>query len=179
VIDRIDIKKITSVDELNLRLWSYVEGEYHNRPHSSLSGKTPLQVWESGSDDIRWPSEPAGLERAFYAETVRLVRNDSTILWRGVFYEVPPYLRGRKVRLRYSLLDPGRVSVLDANVEIPIRPVNTIANAHRPRTAPPSALPEVRPATGLNAPDLMLDRFLHPPTPEESDQQNPEGGSDE
>jgi putative transposase len=119
VIDRMDLKKITSVDELNLRLWSYVEGEYHNRPHSSLSGKTPLQVWESGSDDIRWPSEPAGLERAFYAETVRLVRNDSTMLWRGVFYEVPPYLRGRKVRLRHSLLDPGRVSVMDANVEIP------------------------------------------------------------
>ncbi|PYV40606.1 MAG: hypothetical protein DMG09_06450 [Acidobacteria bacterium] len=179
LVDRLDLKKVTTVDELNLRLWSYVEGEYHTRPHSSLSGKTPLEVWESGADDIRWPSDPASLEPAFYAHVERLARYDSTVLWRGVFYEVPPYLRGRKVRLRYSLLDASRVSLIDSNVEIPIRPVNPIANAHRSRNTSPPAAPETKPPTGLNAPDLILDNFLKPSSSEEPEDPTPEGGVDE
>lgn len=180
LVDRLDLKNVTTVDELNLRLWSYVEGEYHTRPHSSLSGKTPLEVWESGADDIRWPSDPAWLESAFYGRVQRLARNDSTVLWRGVFYEVPPYLRGRKVCLRYSLLEAGRISLLDANVEIPIRPVNPIANAHRPRVLAPAVPPEEKPNTGLNAPDLVLDNFLYPPPSSDApDDETPEGGNDE
>jgi transposase InsO family protein len=168
VVDRLDLETVTSLDELNLRLWSYVEGEYHLRPHASLSGKTPLEVWESGADQLRWPADPSILEQAFHATVERLARNDSTVAWRGVTYEVPPYLRGRRVRLRYSLLDTGRVSLLDSNVEIPLRPVNPIANAHRCRQLAPSVPAEPRPATGINAPDLMLDGFVHPPPDGES-----------
>ena len=180
IVDRLDLKTITTVDELNLRLWSYVEGEYHTRPHSSLGGKTPLQVWESGADDIRWPSDAAWLEAAFHAHVERTARNDSTVQWRGVFYEVPTYLRGRKVRLRYSLLDTHRVSLLDANVEIPLRPVNAIANAHRSRDIASPLAAEEKPATGLNAPDLMLNNFLDPASPKQpSDPKTPKGGDHE
>jgi hypothetical protein len=91
---------------------------------------------------------------------------------------VPPYMRGRKVRLRYSLLDTNRVGLIDANVEIPLRPVNTIANAHRSRSIAPPVAPEQKPATGLNAPELVLDNFLNP-AGELDDTQNPEGGDDE
>jgi putative transposase len=182
LIDRLDLKKIVTLDELNLRLWSYVEGEYHNRPHASLAGRTPIEVWESGVDDIRWPSDPTQLERAFYAETERTARNDSTILWRGVSYEVPCYLRTRKLRLRYSLLDTTRISALDANVEIPLRPVNPTANAHRSRSHPAPIAPEEKPITGLNAPELMLDNFLHPSSSvkqEDPETDAGEGGNDE
>lgn len=179
VVDRLDLEKVTTVDELNLRLWSYVEGEYHTRPHASLSGKTPLEVWESGADDIRWPSDPAALEPAFYAHVERLARYDSTVLWRGVFYEVPPYLRGRKVRLHYSLLDPRRLSLIDSNVEIPIRPVNPLANAHRSRYSSPPPAPKANPATGLNAPELVLENFLKPSSSEELEEQNPKKGDDD
>lgn len=179
LVDRLDLAKVTTIEELNLRLWSWVEGEYHTRPHSSLSGKTPLEVWESGAEEIRWPSDPAALESAFYAQVERLARSDSTVLWRGVFYEVPPYLRGRKVRLRYSLLDPRRVSLLDANVEIPIRPVNPVANAHRSRHSSTPPAQEAPPATGLNAPELVLENFLKPASSEEPEEGEPEGGDDE
>jgi transposase InsO family protein len=179
LVDRLDLKTITTVDELNLRLWSYVEGQYHHRAHSSLSGKTPLEVWEGGSDDVRWSTDPAWLEQAFHAETERMARNDSTILWRGVCYEVPSYLRGRKVRIRYSLLDRARVSALDANVEIPLHPVNAIANAHRSRNSPPPVRPEEKPVTGLNAPELILENFLHPQPHLKPDDPTAEGGYDE
>jgi transposase InsO family protein len=176
VVGRLDLEKVTTVEELNLRLWSYVEGEYHTHPHTSLAGKTPLEVWESGAEDIRWPADPAALEPAFHAHVERLARTDSTVLWRGVCYEVPPYLRGYKVRLRYSLLDPSRISLIDSNVEIPIRPVNPRANAHRSRNTAPPPAPQAKPATGLNAPELVLQNFLKPSSAKEKD---PQGGDNE
>jgi putative transposase len=187
LINRLDTKTVTTLDELNLRIWSYVETEYHCRPHASLSGKTPMEVWESDTEDIRWVSDHSRLEEAFFGEVQRLARNDSTVQWRGIFYEVPPYLRRRKVRLRYSLLDTSRISLLDGNVEIPLRAVNPVANAHRSRnvSAPPSV--EEKPETGLNAPDLILENLIQPnldqkegtPISSEPDENDTQGGHHE
>src|SRR5215471_14404955 len=47
LIERLDLERVTTIDEFNLRLWTWVETEYHHQPHSSLSGRTPLEVWES------------------------------------------------------------------------------------------------------------------------------------
>lgn len=173
VIDRLDLQKVTTLDELNLRLWNYVEAEYHTRPHSSLSGKTPLEVWESDADEIRWVSDHSRLEQAFIGEVERQARNDSTVQWRSIFYEVPPYLRRCKVRLRYSLLDTNRVSLIDAKVEIPLRVVRPVENGHRSRNIakPPE---HEKPNTGLNAPELLLDSIIRPAT-----ERKPEGGNDE
>ena len=72
--------------------------------------------------------------------------------WRGVFYEVPPYLRRQKVRLRYALLDSTRVSVLDGGSEIPVRRVQPVDNAHRSHSAASTiAVAGDAPKTGLNA----------------------------
>ena len=188
LIDRLDLQKVTTLDELNLRIWSYVEGEYHGRPHSSLSGKSPLEVWESDATDIRWISDHSQLEQAFHGEVDRLARNDSTVQWRGTFYEVPPYLRGRTVRLRYSLLNTSRVSLLDANVEIPLRVVDTVGNAHRHRNSSRPEPPDEKPKTGLNAPDLILENMIRPDPSQPQDppiektektsEETPEGGDD-
>jgi transposase InsO family protein len=67
VVDRLDLKEVTTIDELNLRLWSYVESEYHCRPHASHSGKTPMQAWEEAvSETVRKLSHirnrPKGIE---------------------------------------------------------------------------------------------------------------------
>ena len=182
VIDRLDLQNVTSIDELNLRIWSYVEAEYHCRPHASLSGKTPMEVWESGAEDIRWVTDHSRLEQAFVGEVDRLARNDSTVQWRNVFYEVPPYLRRSKVRLRYSLLNTCCVSLLDGNVEIPLRIVNPVANAHRSREVP-RPVDSSKPETGLNAPDLMLEKMIRPNQELEDDSpdpdKDPDGGSHE
>ena len=179
VIDRLDLKKVTTLDELNLRLWNYVEAEYHCRPHASLSGKTPLEVWDGGSDDVRWIADHGRLEQAFIGEAERQARNDSTVQWRGLFYEVPSYLRRGKVRLRYSLLDTGRVSLIDGNVEIPLRVVRPVDNAHRSRNIAQPPEPE-KPKTGLNAPELLLESILKPATDRKADSsETPEGGDHE
>lgn len=169
LIDRLDLERVTTIDEFNLRLWTWVEMEYHRQPHSSLSGRTPLEVWESEADQIRWVDEPHQLERSFYGEVERLVRNDSTVQWRGVFYEVPPYLRRQRVRLHYALLDSARVSLLDGNTEIPLRRVEPQENAHRSRTVVRTTVPDAR-KTGLNAAELILARAAGI---------DPQGGGDE
>ena len=158
LIERLDLERVTTIDEFNLRLWTWVEMEYHHQPHSSLSGRTPLEVWESDADQIRWVEDHSQLEQRFYGEVERLVRNDSTVQWRGVFYEVPSYLRRQRVRLRYALLDCKRVSVLDGGTEIPLRRVQPTDNAHRSRVAASAATSSDTPKTGLNAAELILAR---------------------
>src|SRR5947208_10082345 len=96
LIERLDLERVTTI-EFNLRLSTWVEMEYHHQPHSSLSGRTPLEVWEADADQIRWVEDPSQLEQHFYGEVERLVRNDSTVQWRGVFYEVRPHLRRQRV----------------------------------------------------------------------------------
>ena len=128
-----------------------------------------MEVWESGADDIRWVSDHSWLEQMFIGEVDRFVRNDSTVQWRGFFYETPPYLRRTQVKLRYSLLDPSRVSLIDRNVEIPLHVVNPVANAHRSRNVSRPAVPPNISRTGLNAPDLMLENMIRPKPPKGED----------
>jgi transposase InsO family protein len=170
LIERLDLERVTTIDEFNLRLWTWVETEYHHQPHSSLSGHTPLEVWERDADQIRWVEDHSQLEQSFYGVVERLVRNDSTVQWRGVFYEVPSYLRRQRVRLRYALLDSTRVSVLDGGTEIPVRRVQPIDNAHRSRAAVARVVYDHPPKTGLNAAELILARAAGI---------DPKGGDDE
>ena len=158
LIDRLDGERVTTLDEFNLRLWTWVETEYHHQAHSSLSGRTPLEVWEADADQIRWAGDPQQLEQNFYGEAERFVRNDSTVQWRGFFYEVPPYLRRQKVRLRYALLDSARVSVLDGGTEIPVRRVQPVENSSRSRAAVARPIADNPVKTGLNAAELILAR---------------------
>ena len=113
---------------------------------------------------IRRPSARTRNRRAddsvatFYGEAERYVRNDSTVQWRGIFYEVPPYLRRQKVRLRYALLDATRVSVLDGGAEIPVRRVQPVENSSRSRAAVARPIGDDSVKTGLNAAELILAR---------------------
>jgi len=170
LIDRLDLERVTTLDEFNLRLWTWVETEYHRQPHSSLSGRTPLEVWESEADQIRWAGDIQQLEQNFHGEAERFVRNDSTVQWRGVFYEVPPYLRRQTVRLRYALLDSTRVSVLDGGTEIPVRRVQPVENSSRSRAAVARPIGDNPVKTGLNAAELILARAAGI---------DPKGGNDE
>ena len=79
--------------------------------------------------------------------------------WRGVFYEVPPYLRRQRVRLRYGLLDSTRVSVVDGETEIPLRRVQPVDNSQRSRRSLCTTVgASDTPKTGLNAAELILAR---------------------
>ena len=173
VLDRLDQEKVTTLDDLNVRLWSWVESEYNRRPHEGLSGRTPLEVFEEEAEEIRFVDDPALLDAAFTATVERATRNDSTCQVRGRTYEVPTHLRGRTVRIGYSLLTPERLFIEDGSTRIPLREVDPGSNARRSRDAGPPPLESPPTKTGLNAVEDMLKRFIRPVRPDAEKRHEP------
>ncbi len=118
-----------SLDALNRRLWSYIEGEYHHTPHRGLHGNTPLDQWALSAEEVRYHDEAAvDLDDLFLFEARRRVINDRTVSLDGRLYEVDPLLVGCTVTLRYDPAAPpsrplqvlhdgadaGQATILDA-----------------------------------------------------------------
>jgi len=93
-----------SLATLNRRLWAWVEGEYHMRPHRGLDGDTPGDRWAMGAQDVQLPG--ADLDEQFLFEEKRRVHRDRTVSLRGVVFEVEAVLVGETVTLRF---DPERM----------------------------------------------------------------------
>ncbi|MBN4054927.1 DDE-type integrase/transposase/recombinase [Acidimicrobium ferrooxidans] len=161
-LGRLDLEKVTTLDDLNLRLITWAESRYNRKPHAGLSGRAPLSVWEEDADQIRWVDDLTTLEAAFTAKHERSVRKDSTCQFRGKTYEVPQHLRGRKVQIHYSLLHPQGLWVMDADTCLPLREVDPQENARRKRrhSVPPESKSSIK--TGHNAVEQFLEKLLRP-----------------
>ena len=97
---------LASLDALNRRLWSWVEGEYHRAPHRGLDGATPLDKWAQVADEVRYLGPD--IDDLFLNEAKRKVARDRTVSLDGVVYEVDAALVGEPVTLRYDPARPGR-----------------------------------------------------------------------
>ena len=146
---------------MNVRLSAWIEGEYNNKPHSSLGGRTPLEVWEEDAEHVRWIEDTSRLEGAFVATVTRSVRNDSTIQIDGATYEVPSHFRGQKVTIGRSLLRTDALWLEDGATRVPIRLVEPEANAERSRRSATKSV-ENPTKTGMNAVEDLLRRITRP-----------------
>ena len=122
-----------SLEALNRRLWAFIEGEYHQSPHRSLEGETPLERWAQVGNQVRFPD--AALDELFLAEVKRRVNNDRTVSLNGQAYEVDAVLVGETVILRYDPAAPagrplavwhdgqraGQATILDAYANTTVR----------------------------------------------------------
>ncbi|HMJ11271.1 MAG TPA: DDE-type integrase/transposase/recombinase [Polyangiaceae bacterium] len=150
---------LQSLESLNRRLWAWIEGEYHHRPHRGLDGETPLDRWAARSNEVQLA--PGELGELFLFETKRKVHKDRTVSLDGVLYEVEATLIGETVVLRY---DPGGsrkgVQVWHEGRRIQLaKPVDAYANCFVRRDRQLSTLdrpPEPRP--GLNLRDFTAEQ---------------------
>ena len=95
--------KVTSLEELNSRLWKWIEQRYHQSPHSALEGQSPAERYRQRSQKVRlYRGEPEALGRLFYKQIQRRVRKDATISIEGRLWEVATHLRGAEVQVRYD-----------------------------------------------------------------------------
>jgi transposase InsO family protein len=139
LLTRLAAQDTTSLEALNRRLGSWIEGEYHHRPHRGLDGATPLEQWARLGETVRFPEPGLDLADLFLFETERKVQKDRTVSLNGVVYEVDAALVGEKVTLRF---DPGAppqrpVQVCHAGTLIELaRPVQTYANCFVKRERP-------------------------------------------
>ena len=93
-----------TLDELNARLWIWIENIYHQRPHAGLNKQSPIERWRAELAHV----QPLGLlakdiDAHFYHRISRRVRKTGTIQWNSKDYEVACNLVGKTVLL---VVDP-------------------------------------------------------------------------
>jgi putative transposase len=97
----------TELEQLNNRLWSWIENTYHRRTHAALGGKSPLERFSS----VQLRPLPENWQALFYERIKRRVRLDATVSLEAQLWEVPVHLRGRQIELRRDPFEPSRIEV--------------------------------------------------------------------
>lgn len=124
----LDPKALLSLDQLNERLWHWLDTVYHRREHSSLQ-TTPLLRWQRDIAQVRQLPPATDMRRLFFHRVDRLVRRDSTFQLRNRFFEAPPPLAGRKIEVRFDPLDLTQVEIYcDGKPEGRARLVDAVVN---------------------------------------------------
>lgn len=144
------------LDDLNARLWAWIEQMYHRTAHAGLLGETPLARYQEDLVHIRpLGTRAAQLDAIFHHRLQRDVRKDGTVSYQGSAFEVPYELSGKRVWL---VVDPHTGAVVGVEDETgngigTATPLDLLANAHRRRRKPGST-PPAAPATPT-APSLL------------------------
>jgi len=98
---------LSSLHEVQVRLLAWLDQHYHVTAHSSLMGKTPAEVFESGR---RTPVSDVMLREALVVHGKRRLRRDCTLSIAGSEFETDQgFLAGRLVTVARSLLDPSEL----------------------------------------------------------------------
>jgi putative transposase len=163
-LSELDERHIASLDDLNARLWAWLEQVYHHSPHAGLDGISPLARYQQDLPRIR-PLGPlaAKLDALFRHRVSRLVRKDGTVSYQGKRFEVPFELSGQTVSL---VVDPHTevvIGVEDENGEAigAATPLDALANVTRRRRQPDPAdsSPPQKPASGPNLIELIYQQY--------------------
>jgi len=124
----LDPKALLSLEQLNERLWHWLDTVYHRREHSSLQ-TTPLLRWQRDIARVRQLPPATDLRRLFFHRVDRLVRRDSTFQLNNRFFEAPPPLAGKKIEARFDPLDLTHVEIYcDGKPEGVARLVDAVVN---------------------------------------------------
>jgi putative transposase len=170
-LTELDERLITGLDDLNARLWAWLEQVYHRTPHAGLAGMTPLARYQQDLAQIR-PLGPraAQLDALFLHRVSRLVRKDGTVSYLGTRFEVPFELAGQTVRL---VVDPHAEAVVGVENEQgesigQATPLDALANLDRRRRKPEPADPaapgalSTGPRNGPNLVELAYQQYHRP-----------------
>jgi putative transposase len=138
-LDEINAEKITGLDDLNARLWAWLECVYHRRGHAGLQGKTPLERWRDDLVHVRQLGfKAAKIDNIFCHRVERTVRKDGTISWDGRQFEAAFELADKKIKL---VVDPHTKTALRVESVFGddlglVTPLDKIGNLNRKRHRP-------------------------------------------
>ncbi|MFZ4580481.1 MAG: DDE-type integrase/transposase/recombinase [Myxococcota bacterium] len=169
LLSQLDLERVVEqggLQALNVRLWAWLEGEYHRTPHRGLAGDdqtghpTPLDRWLLNAESLR--SAPPDLDEHFLVRQERLVRRDRTAHLNGQLFEAPAEYVDRRVELRY---DPARAVLREVHLyergvrKHTLRRLDLHANTRVRRSSDGDQAGQTapRPSTGLNFAELVLD----------------------
>ncbi len=138
-LSELDERHITHLDDLNARLWAWLEQVYHHTAHAGLGGLTPLARYQQDLPKIRsLGPRAAQLDALFHHRVSRFVRKDGTVSYLGRRFEIPYEWAGKTVKL---VVDPHEGSVVGVENEAGeslgcATPLDAIANCKRLRRKP-------------------------------------------
>jgi len=128
----LDPKVLLSIEQLNERLWHWLDTVYHRHEHSSLQ-TTPLLRWQRDIEQVRQLPPATDLRRLFFHRVDRLVRRDSTFLLKNRFFEAPSHLAGKRIEVRFDPLDLTQLEIYsEGKPEGQARPVDAVVNGLLP-----------------------------------------------
>ena len=170
----LDPHRTLSLEDLNQRLWVWIEQVYHRAEHGGL-GTTPLLRWQRDIEHVRQLPPATDLRRLFFYRLNRLVRRDSTFKQRGQFYEAPSQLEGETIEVRFDPLDLSPVEIyFQGEAQGMARPVDAVVNAQLPSAKPvPAPPPE---PTGINFVELLEQKHQHAQQAKDSSQEKEHEG---
>lgn len=108
---RLIIDPAHTLEELNARLWRWIESEYHQRPHSALEGQTPAERFTERALNLRLADAQTDWGALFLSRQERRVRLDATFSLEGQLWEAPVHLRGQLIQVRFNPFDWSRVEI--------------------------------------------------------------------
>lgn len=153
---------LSSLHDVNVRLWAFLDAHYHLSPHAGLLGQTPANVFQQAPPRLDTFDE-AKLREALTTRMRRRVRRDCTVAIAGKTYELDGgHLAGRIVALCRCLVDLSESPWVEfEGKRLPIHPVDAVKNSRRSRQARKPAHDESVPAhPAFNPPKALLDKTL-------------------
>ena len=164
------VGSLSSLHELNVRLWAFVDQHYHRAPHGGLLGRSPETVYDETPPPVDAFDESM-LRKALTIHARRRVRRDSTLPMDGTDWETDlHFLAGRLVTVSRCLIDPSEPPWLEHEGRVhPLHPVDPKSNARKSRST--ACLDVAHPArhpVAFNPPKALLDQTLgRRPTPDD------------
>jgi len=126
--------QLSSLHDVNVRLWAWLDQHYHRAPHAALMGRAPEPVYmnaERGPDSF----DEEGLRAALTVRVRRRVRRDSTVPLDGEDWELDQsFLAGQLVTVARCLVEPGEPPWVEHDGKrLPLHTLDPVRNAHRKR----------------------------------------------
>ena len=153
---------LSSLHELNVRIFAWIDEHYHRAPHGGLLGSSPASVYEATPRPVDAFDE-ALLRKALTIHARRRVRRDSTLPMDGTDWETDlHFLAGRLVTVSRCLVDPSEPPWLEHEGRVHVlHPVNPKQNGQKPRSK--SCLDATHPArkpVRFDPPKALLEQTL-------------------
>jgi hypothetical protein len=151
---------VSSLHDVNVRLWAFLDQHYHQAPHAGLLGRAPASVWQDAArpvDDL----DEQRLRAALTVNERRRVRRDTTVSIDGTDWQLDQgYLAGRIVTVHRCLIEPDAAPWVEyEGKRLELRSVDPVKNARtkreprRPGTPAPSGGP-----VPFDPPGALLDK---------------------
>jgi putative transposase len=153
---------LSSLHDVNCRLFSFLDAHYHLSPHAGLLGKTPASAFQAQPPRLDTFDEKK-LREALTTRIRRRVRRDSTVSIGGKDYELDGgHLAGRIVALCRCLVDLSEPPWVEfEGKRLPLHPVNAINNSKKRRHFRKPGHDESVPThPAFDPPKALLDKVL-------------------